>query len=76
MGHIPESPMPISPETAKVRARIAGRKRQNADADVADDQRELKTLTLEEHIRRVVENAPLPTPEQIARLRALLRPGQ
>lgn len=68
--------MPISPETAKLRARIAGRKRQNPDADVTECQRALKALTLEEHIRRVVETAPLPTPEQIARLRDLLRPGR
>lgn len=68
--------MPISPETAKLRARIAGRKSQNPDADVTEEQRELRTLTLEEHIRRVVENAPTPTPEQIARLRALLPPGR
>lgn len=66
--------MPISSESARVRARIAGRKRQNPDADVTSDQRELKTLTLEEHIRQVVDNAPAPTPDQIARLRALLRP--
>ncbi|MBG0853813.1 hypothetical protein I2W78_18650 [Streptomyces spinoverrucosus] len=66
--------MSISHEKAQLRARIAGRKRQNPNADVADDQRELKTLSLEEHIRRVVENAPAPTPEQIARLRALLPP--
>lgn len=68
--------MPISHEKAKIRARIAGRKRQNPDADVTEEQRELKTLTLEEHIRRVVETAPLPTPDQMARLRALLRPGR
>lgn len=66
--------MSISPETAKIRARIAGRRRQTPDADVTEEQRELKTVTLEEHIRRVVETAPIPTPEQIARLRDLLPP--
>ncbi|MEJ8668411.1 hypothetical protein WKI71_07110 [Streptomyces sp. MS1.AVA.1] len=64
--------MSISQEKAQIRARIAGRKRQNPNADVSDDQRALKTLSLEEHIKRVVESAPTPTPEQIARLRDLL----
>lgn len=64
--------MPISPETAKLRARIAGKKRQNPDADVSEDQRELKTRTLEAYIQRLISTAPVPTPEQIARLRALL----
>ncbi|MBU3870255.1 hypothetical protein KN815_41300 [Streptomyces sp. 4503] len=66
--------MPISSEAAKVRARIAGKKRQNPDADVTDDQRELKMTTLEDYVQRVIASAPLPTPEQIARLRALLPP--
>ncbi|MFF7651479.1 hypothetical protein ACFZCY_16720 [Streptomyces sp. NPDC007983] len=64
--------MPISPETAKLRARIAGKKRHNPDADVVDDQRELKTRTLEAHIQRLISTAPVPTPEQIERLRTLL----
>jgi hypothetical protein len=68
--------MALSSEAAKIRGRIGGKRRQDPHADITEEQRELKTLTLEEHIRRVVENAPLPTPEQIARLRALLRPGQ
>lgn len=66
--------MPISPESAKVRARIAGRKSQNPDADVTEEKRELQILTLEERIRRAVESAPPLTPEQIERLRALLPP--
>ncbi|GAA2657487.1 hypothetical protein GCM10010307_72280 [Streptomyces vastus] len=73
-GHIPESPVPISPETAKLRARIAGRRRQDPNADITEEQRELKTLTLEERIRRVVESAPPLTADQIERLRALLPP--
>lgn len=68
--------MPLTPEAARIRARIGGRKRQNPDADVTDDQRKLKVVRLEEHIHDVLSNAPMPTPDQIARLRALLRPGR
>jgi hypothetical protein len=35
---------------------------------------EVRVQRLEEHIRRVVESAAPPTPEQIERLRALLPP--
>jgi hypothetical protein len=66
--------MALSPEAAKVRGRIGGKRRQDPHADITEEQRELKTLTLEDHIRRVVDSAPTPTPEQIARLRALLPP--
>jgi hypothetical protein len=66
--------MPISPDAAKLRARIAGKKSHNPDADVTEERRELKALTLEEHIQRVISTAPVPTPEQLSRLRALLPP--
>lgn len=66
--------MPISPEKAHLRARIAGRRRQNPDADVTEEQRELRALALAERIRRDVESAPPLTPEQIERIRALLPP--
>lgn len=68
--------MALSPEASSLRARIGGRKRQNPNADVTDDQRELKTIRLEEHIHDVLSTAPMPTPDQIARLRALLRPSK
>ncbi|MGW1614472.1 hypothetical protein ACWCQZ_34525 [Streptomyces sp. NPDC002285] len=67
--------MPISEQKAHIRARIAGRKRQDPRADVTALQRELKTLSLEEHIRAVFSTAPTPTRKQIKRLLALLPPG-
>jgi hypothetical protein len=70
--------MTLSREARRVHARIANHERWHSDRpELADDaRRELKTITLEEQIRRVVETAPLPTPAQLARLRALLRPGR
>jgi hypothetical protein len=67
--------LPISPEAARVRARIAGKKRQNPRADVTEDQRELKTVSLEEHIRRVVDGLPPLSEEQRTRLALLLSPA-
>lgn len=66
--------MPISPDAAKLRASIAGKKRHHPDADVTEEQRALKALTLEEYVQRVISTAPVPTPEQLDRLRALLPP--
>lgn len=40
----------------------------------AGEQAVSQAVATDEHIDRVVSTAPLPTPEQIARLRALLRP--
>lgn len=67
--------MKISSEVAQTRARIAGMRRQNPDANVAELQCELKTAVLANRIRQFVESAPVPTPEQLARLRALLVPS-
>lgn len=66
--------MPISAKKAHIRACIAGRKRQDPRADVTALQRELKTLSLEEHIRAVFSTAPTPNRRQIKRLLALLPP--
>lgn len=67
--------MSVSPEAAKVRARLAATKRWNPDSPtIEDDQREYKTLTLAEHIARVVDSFPPLTEEQRARLAVLLRP--
>jgi hypothetical protein len=61
----------------------AARGRHNAlkryrDADdpvVADAERDLRAAKLEDHIRKVVDQAPRLTPEQADRLAALLRGG-
>lgn len=55
-------------------SRLTGRKSQNPDADATEEQCELKTRTLEERIRQVVESAPPLTADQIERLRSLLPP--
>ncbi|NUK01784.1 hypothetical protein [Streptomyces lunaelactis] len=55
-------------------ARIARAKRSNPDADLTMLYQDLKTAQVAEVIERVVSSAPIPSPEQLARLRALLRP--
>lgn len=55
------------------RARIAGMKRQNPNADTTEAERDLKAARAEEYIRGLVETFPPLTGEQKARLAALLR---
>ncbi|WP_406306236.1 hypothetical protein OHA61_33945 [Streptomyces sp. NBC_00885] len=64
-----------SSERLSIAGRIAITKRNDPDADLTELQRELKTVRLADHIRAAVETAPLPTPEQLERLRALLGGG-
>lgn len=58
-----------------LRARVAGYHRRGRAADDPDllaTRRDLAYKGLAEHIRRVAESAPPPTPEQSAELRSLL----
>ncbi|MFE0132055.1 hypothetical protein ACFWY6_10830 [Streptomyces sp. NPDC059037] len=68
--------MPNAPHINNLRARLAAHERWHPDdPETADDvRRELKTTLAEEYIRRIVETAPVPTSEQLDRLRALLPP--
>jgi hypothetical protein len=56
------------------RARVAAytRSRPDDDPDLLDARRKLKALTLEEHVRKVVAQAPALTAEQKAKISALL----
>ncbi|MFD4551404.1 hypothetical protein [Streptomyces sp. NPDC058466] len=68
--------MPTSPEAKKIQSRIAINTRWHPDSpQIIEDQREYKALTLEDHIKRVVDSFPPLTEEQRARLAVLLRPG-
>lgn len=51
------------------------RSRNQDDPDLVEAKRNLKALKLEEHIRRVVAEAPPLTDEQRDRIAALLRAG-
>lgn len=65
--------VPISPDQAKRRASIAARKRWNPDdPQLIKDQRELKALSLEDHIRRVLDSFPPLTSGQRTELARLL----
>ena len=59
---------------ATSKARLAGltAHRDPGDPDIARARTDLKVAKLEVDIRQVAESAPPPTPEQAARLRALL----
>lgn len=57
------------------RSAIAIALRQDPDADVTELRRKLRAERLEEHIRRVVDEAPPLTREQRDRLATLLRTG-
>jgi hypothetical protein len=64
-----------APGPQALKRQLGGYVRRNNTEAAERTRRELKTTVLEEHIRRVVESAPVPTPEQMERLRALLRPA-
>ena len=55
------------------RSKIAHEAWRNPNADLTELRRQLKAERLEEHVRQVVDSAPL-TDEQRARIAALLRP--
>lgn len=59
------------------RGRVAAlsRSRQPDDPELVEARRDLAVLSLEEHIRRVVAEAPPLTDEQRDRIAALLRAG-
>jgi len=60
------------------RARIAGYKRRGrleSDPDLINARRELKAARIEEYVRRVVDQSPSLTAEQLDRLAQLLRAG-
>lgn len=64
-----------SPQVAKARATIAGKRRQNPQADVTELQRNLRALKAEEYISRLVDEAPPLSSAQRSRLAALLAPA-
>lgn len=60
----------------KTRSQIAHAKKADPAADVTELRRQLRAERLEEHIRKVVDEAPPLTAEQRERLAAILRsPG-
>ena len=69
--------MPTSTPVAHYRARIGALSRDRAsdDPELVKARQDLKALCLEEHIRRVVAEAPPLTDEQRDRIASLLRAG-
>ncbi|WP_156184864.1 hypothetical protein [Allosalinactinospora lopnorensis] len=61
-----------NPTRRSLAARKAITTRHHPDADTSDLDREIKVAGLAERIREVVNSAPALTPEDAARLRALL----
>ena len=70
-------PKPLTPARTTARARVSALKRHHPDGGAAVDAavRDLRAMTLEEHIREVVDQARGLTPEQADRLAALLHGG-
>ncbi|MCX4587475.1 hypothetical protein [Streptomyces sp. NBC_01481] len=67
--------MSLSPDAAKARAAVAANERWNRPEQADNARRDLRVARLSDSIRDLVETAPLPTPGQLARLRALLGGG-
>ncbi|MFF0876854.1 hypothetical protein [Micromonospora aurantiaca (nom. illeg.)] len=69
--------MALSPERVRARARYAGKRRMYPDRPEmwVDHLREVRYLAAEHYIRQLVDAFPTPTPEQRARLAALLAPA-
>lgn len=64
---------PRSSEVSSRRAKVGGLVRTGATPDrIEAAQRDLKASVAEQYIRRLVDEAPVPTPEQRARLAVLL----
>jgi hypothetical protein len=55
------------------RARAAGKRRQNPDADIDDELRDMRAARAEDYIRDLVDTFPPLTQEQRSRLAAILR---
>lgn len=60
--------MPISPEAARIRARIAAQKRHHPDADTSALERELKAATLAARVERAIDD-----PVQLAQAARIVR---
>lgn len=69
--------MPESPEVLRARARLAilTRHRKAKDPELIEAKRDYQVTMLRDHVRRVVDGMPPPTPEQIAGIRQLMGPG-
>ena len=70
-------PKPLTPARTTARARVSAMKRHHPDGGAAVDAavRDLRAMSLEEHIREVVDQEPGLSPEQADRLAALLHGG-
>jgi hypothetical protein len=68
---------PIPREARKVQGRIAAASRHHPDdtTAIANDKRQYRYLVLEDHVKRVVAQAPPLTPGQRDKIAALLRGG-
>lgn len=64
-----------SPESRRLRSKLANAHRNNPTADVTTIQRDYAAARLEDYIRRTVDEAPPLTREQRDRLAAILRAG-
>ncbi|GAA2887436.1 hypothetical protein GCM10010472_52200 [Pseudonocardia halophobica] len=68
---------PLAKDVHHVRARIAGRAKQNPnDPRLSADRAELAALRLEQHVANVLATAPPLTNEQRSRIASLLAPAR
>jgi hypothetical protein len=68
--------MPLTPEVARARARLAAHKRWHGDdADLPDEAAELERAAVDRHIDDLVARAPRMTPDQRDKLRRVFRYG-
>lgn len=68
------SEVALTAEQRRRRAVIAARSRHNPDDPQTEARRDLRALTLEEYVRRMVDDWPPLSDEQRTRIAALLRP--
>lgn len=75
-------PYRIPPEIGHLRGRVAGLaravrngERPADDPALTDARRALAYTRLAEHVRKVVDTAPPPTPEQVTRIASILNAG-
>lgn len=69
------SEVALTAEQRRQRAVIAARSRHNPDDPQIEARRELRALTVEEYVKRVVDEFPPLTDEQRSKIAALLRPS-
>lgn len=69
------SASPPPPAVAHARALVAVNVREGRHGAAAEARRDLRAANLEEHIKRVVDEAPPFTEEQRRRLAAIIRGG-